>query len=76
MKRLSFDLLTCFILQIVKCSFAALNTAPMRPPKQPIQQKTGSSQMLKLEASPLFPRVVPKKKQERLGETYPQNKIL
>ena len=39
--------------QIVKCSLAALKTAPINPPRQPIQAKIGSSQILKFDASPL-----------------------
>jgi len=53
-KRLGLEKLTFFMRQIVKCSFAALNTAPINPLRQPMIMNSVSSQMEKLEASPLI----------------------
>ena len=52
--RLILDWFTFFIRQIVRCSLAALKTAPISPPKHPIMMKRDSSQMAKLELSPLM----------------------
>jgi hypothetical protein len=54
MNLLAFEKLTRFIRHIVKCSLAALKTAPIKPPRQPMQAKIGNSQILKFDASPLY----------------------
>jgi len=53
-KRLDFEKFTRFIRQIVKCSFEALKTAPINPPRQPIMTKRVNSQIEKFEESPLL----------------------
>mmetsp|Transcript_26330 Transcript_26330/g.35056 ORF Transcript_26330/g.35056 Transcript_26330/m.35056 type:complete len:91 (-) Transcript_26330:262-534(-) len=54
MQRRDGEWLVCFICQMVKCSLAALKTAPMSPPRQPMMMESSNSQMEKLDASPLM----------------------
>mmetsp|Transcript_63416 Transcript_63416/g.75047 ORF Transcript_63416/g.75047 Transcript_63416/m.75047 type:complete len:99 (+) Transcript_63416:1342-1638(+) len=49
----SLEWLTCCMRHIVKFSLAALNTAPIKPPKQPIIMNKNNSQIEKLDASPV-----------------------
>mmetsp|Transcript_9017 Transcript_9017/g.13650 ORF Transcript_9017/g.13650 Transcript_9017/m.13650 type:complete len:200 (+) Transcript_9017:79-678(+) len=60
--RLFFEILTLFILQIVRFSFAALKTAPTSPPRQPIIMKLMFSHIAKFDASPVKLLNSPKEK--------------
>mmetsp|Transcript_19878 Transcript_19878/g.30501 ORF Transcript_19878/g.30501 Transcript_19878/m.30501 type:complete len:221 (-) Transcript_19878:705-1367(-) len=53
-KRRNFEQLTLRILQIVRCSLAALKHAPISPPRHPMMMNKNSSHTEKFEFSPLM----------------------